>query len=222
MTSLSDEDMPADRPLGPLLPSRQYEQFLPAAEADGLLQWAVENRARFAPARLTGGVLDPSRRQALKLGDLDRFHALLEASIVARLPDIFRDTGTQQFAPDHIEIELTAHGDGAFFRPHSDVPIGVRRDPDSAVALKPFDRLVSAVYYLHRRPKRFSGGTLRLFRIGDTAGQGAFTEYEPRHNSLVAFPSWAFHEVTRVSAGEEPFENWRFAVNIWICRKPGY
>ena len=214
--------MLSDVATGPMLPSRQYGDFLRPAEAAGLLDWALVNRSRFRPAKLTGGVLDLSRRRALKLRDLGPHRAVLEHEILNRLPEIFRDTGTRPFVPDLLELELAGHGHGAFFKTHSDIPIGVKRGADAAVRLKHHDRLVSAVYYLHRKPQAFSGGALRLYRIGDNEGTGEYKEYQPEHNSLVAFGSWAPHEVREVIEPDDQFENWRFAVNIWICRKPGY
>lgn len=207
--------------LGPMLPSRQYSDFLASADAAGLLDWALANRARFRPAKVTGGVLDFTRRRALKLGDLGPHRAILERRLLERLPEIFFDTGTRPFAPDLLELELVGHGHGSFFKPHKDIPIGAKRGTDTGARLKDHDRLVSAVYYLHRKPKTFSGGALRLYRVGDTKGAGEFKEYQPEHNSLVAFPSWVTHEVREVTAPDDLFENWRFAVNIWICRKPG-
>jgi Rps23 Pro-64 3,4-dihydroxylase Tpa1-like proline 4-hydroxylase len=205
-----------------MLPSRQYPDFLTSCEAGALLRWALDNRARFKPAKLTGGVLDPERRRALKLEDLGPHRELLEQRLLDRLPDIFRDTGTPPFQPDLLELELAGHGDGAFFTTHSDIPIGLKRGADPHPALKDHDRLVSGVYYLHNKPRAFSGGALRLYGVGDRKGQGKYRDYEPEHNSLVAFPSWAFHEVREVSCPGDRFEDWRFAVNIWICRKPGY
>jgi Rps23 Pro-64 3,4-dihydroxylase Tpa1-like proline 4-hydroxylase len=80
------------------------------------------------------------------------------------------------------------------------------------------DRLVSAVYYFHSAPKRFTGGTLRLYRMADREGKGDFVEFEPELNSLAVFPSWARHEVRRVACPGCSFDQYRFAVNAWLCR----
>ena len=104
------------------------------------------------------------------------------------------------------EIELVAHGDGGFYRPHIDTFTG---DGDSAGA----NRRLSLVYYFHRRPRAFSGGRLRLLALDGSQP----VAIEPTHDSLLAFPSFAPHEVEPVSSPQDSFENCRFAVNIWLC-----
>jgi Rps23 Pro-64 3,4-dihydroxylase Tpa1-like proline 4-hydroxylase len=101
-------------------------------------------------------------------------------------------------------LELVAHGDGAVFKTHKDTATGVvtGRSP----------RQISMVYYLHSRPKRFTGGQLRYYAIG----QNAFIDIEPGHDVLLAFPSIAPHSVERVACPGVPFADWRFAVNIWL------
>jgi hypothetical protein len=110
---------------------------------------------------------------------------------------------------------------GAFFAHHSDLPVGRGRKPLGGDKTGKQDRLISAVYYFHGRPKRFSGGTLRLYRLGDHDASGDFIEFEPEQNSLVVFPSWVRHEVRPVSCPDCSFEDYRFAVNAWLCRTLG-
>lgn len=83
--------------------------------------------------------------------------------------------------------------------------------------------MLSAVYYFHALPKGFSGGQLRLFRFGadHTAAQSELANHvdlEPVRNSLIAFPSWAYHEVRPVSCPSGDFADFRFALNCWYCR----
>ena len=85
------------------------------------------------------------------------------------------------------------------------------------------DRIISAVYYFHCMPKGFSGGDLRLYRLGaDPLGEGKepgnHVDIEPVRNSMVAFPSWIMHEVRPVSCPSGDFRDYRFAVNCWDCR----
>jgi hypothetical protein len=210
-----------DSHLRPFPPSRQYEGWLEGTELSNLFQWALSNRDRFKPAKVTGGVFDPGKRMAEKLGDLGPHRSMLERRLREHLPEIFRDIGTPVFAPDFIELELVAHGEGAFFVTHTDIPIGSGRKRAGGDGTGRHDRLVSAVYYFHREPKRFSGGALRLYRLGDGRGEGDFAEFHPAQNSLVAFPSWVPHEVRRVSCPGGAFEDCRFALNIWLCRERG-
>jgi Rps23 Pro-64 3,4-dihydroxylase Tpa1-like proline 4-hydroxylase len=209
--------MPSPPPR-PLPPSHQYRDFLSKAEHDALLDWTVANRERFEPARLTGHVIDPKRRIAERVRDLGPHRAMLERRLEENLADIFRRTGTKPFEIEFYELEVAAHGDGAFFAHHSDIPVGRGRAPLGGDKTGKQDRLVSAVYYFHREPKAFSGGTLRLYRLGDHDASGDYAEFEPIDNSLVVFPSWVRHEVMRVSCPDCGFEQYRFAVNAWLCR----
>jgi Rps23 Pro-64 3,4-dihydroxylase Tpa1-like proline 4-hydroxylase len=104
------------------------------------------------------------------------------------------------------EIELLAHGDGSFYRPHIDTFTG---DGASGGA----NRRLSLVYYVHRRPPAFSGGRLRLLGLGG----GEAATIKPAHDSLLAFPSFRPHEVETVSALQDSVEYGRFAANIWLC-----
>jgi Rps23 Pro-64 3,4-dihydroxylase Tpa1-like proline 4-hydroxylase len=108
-----------------------------------------------------------------------------------------------------IELELAAHNDGAHFQLHSDTYAS--HQPARG------DRMLSAVYYFHRAPKRFEGGCLRLHRIGAQPGDEGH-DIPPEQNSLVVFPSWGPHEVMRVSCPSGEFADSRFAVNCWVYR----
>lgn len=205
-------------PPRPLPPCHQYRDFLDPAEHEALLDWTIASAERFEPARLTGHVLDPRRRIAERLKDLGPHWPVLERRLKEKLPDIFRRTGSKPFDVEYFELEIAAHGDGAFFAHHSDIPLGPGRNPLGGDQSGKQDRLVSAVYYFHREPRRFTGGALRLYRLGDHEAEGDYVEFEPEQNSLVVFPSWARHEVRPVSCPECSFEDYRFAVNAWLCK----
>jgi Rps23 Pro-64 3,4-dihydroxylase Tpa1-like proline 4-hydroxylase len=209
-------------PQGPMPPWHQFRDLLGADERRMLLDWTLSQRARFKPAGLAGAGLDPERRVSDKLKDLGPAAAPFEARLQSLLPEIFARTGTRPFEVEHVELELAAHGDGAFFARHSDMPVGPGRRPLGGDEVSGQDRLVSAVYYFHREPKRFSGGALRLFRFGASGDEPAdHADVEPEQNSLVVFPSWAAHEVRPVTVPGGTFEDGRFAVNAWLCRRLG-
>lgn len=208
----------ADLPRKPLPPCHQFRDFLDPSEHAALLDWTIASRERFIPARIAGNILDPARRVAERLNDLGPHRPVFERRLGDALADIFRRTGTRPFEVEFVELEVAAHGDGAFFAPHSDIPIGTNRRPLGGDRTGTQDRLVSAVYYFHREPKRFTGGALRLYRLGDHSASGDFVEFEPEQNSLVVFPSWARHEVRPVACPGCAFEDYRLAVNAWFCR----
>lgn len=205
---------------GPMPPWHQFRDVLPAGEHRALLDWTIANEARFEPARVYAGHV-PSTRTADSLRDIGPSRPLLKARLKAMLPEIFRRTGTRPFEVEKIELEIAAHGDGAFFARHIDIPAGPGRNLYARDGDAYRDRILSAVYYFHCEPKAFSGGALRLHRFGGGDGPDDRVDIEPVQNSLVVFPSWAEHEVMRVACPGGAFANRRFAVNAWFCRTLG-
>jgi SM-20-related protein len=195
----------------------RYPGFLAGEERDGLLRWTLEHRDDFVASRLIGGIVDPQRRVSQRLRDMGPFREVFERRIASVLDDLFRRTGTRPFAPDHVELEIVAHGDGAHFAPHIDIPVGPGRTMGGE-RTGSHDRLLSGVYYFHAEPKAFSGGELRLHRFGDSPGHapGDWVDLAPEQNSLVVFPTWALHEVRTVHCPGGAFAESRFAVNAWL------
>jgi Rps23 Pro-64 3,4-dihydroxylase Tpa1-like proline 4-hydroxylase len=109
--------------------------------------------------------------------------------------------------PSSYEIELVAHGDGAFFSRHIDT-----------YTTRKSQRVISGVYYFHRQPKAFSGGELRLYGLTKGDQTGPFVDVIPENDTLVTFPSWYPHEVLPVRCPSGRLEDSRFAVNCWIMR----
>ena len=142
--------------------------------------------------------------------DLGKFSSLFEEHVRALLPELIDQLRVTPFIAGEIELELVAHNDGAHFALHGDLYTG----QGSARG----DRLLSAVYYFHRAPKAFSGGCLRLHRIGARPGDTG-VDIAPDQNSLVVFPSWAPHEVLTVHCPSGAFGDSRFAVNCWVYRE---
>jgi Rps23 Pro-64 3,4-dihydroxylase Tpa1-like proline 4-hydroxylase len=130
-----------------------------------------------------------------------RFHGILAA--------VRQELGMPWFRLGEVERQLTAHGNGGFFAPHVDTG-----HPITA------NRRISCVYYFHTGPRRFTGGELKLYDTwvtptGSTAA-GTYTTLTPVDNSIVFFPSDAFHEVCPVHCETEAFGNSRFTITIWF------
>jgi Rps23 Pro-64 3,4-dihydroxylase Tpa1-like proline 4-hydroxylase len=203
----------------PMPPFLRRRGFLAPEERRALLAWSYANEARFEPAQLRGMAVDPSVRRSLLLRDLGPLRQVFEARLAALLPTLIEALGLPAFAPSGIELELAAHNDGAHFALHTDTYTQPRSSARS-------HRVVSSVYYFHDEPRGFSGGQLRLHRFGATAASasdsdGALEDIEPEQNCLVAFPSWAPHEVRPVACPTRAFGGSRFAVNAWIHRASG-
>jgi SM-20-related protein len=193
----------------PILPHLRVPDFLDAQAHAALLDWTLANETRFVPAQLAGGLVKPEARRALVLRDLGPLAAALDARMRAEAPRWTAELRSTPFETSEVELELAAHNDGAHFTLHSDT---YARDQVARG-----DRMLSAVYYFHRQPKGFEGGTLRLHRLNAAPGDAGL-DIAPDDNSLVVFPSWGPHEVMPVSCPSRAFADSRFAVNCWIYR----
>jgi SM-20-related protein len=184
--------------------------------ADSLVSYAVLNQARFEKTsvkRADGEGPDPSFRVSSNLREWRPMRIEVKRRMRELFPALLSEVGSPPFELYTIELELVAHGDGAFFGRHIDTYTGLVADVG-------YQRVLSAVYYFHFQPKAFSGGALRLFALAAPAGKDVeFLDIEPEHDTLVVFPSWVPHEVRMVSCPSGSFVDSRFAINCWFCRK---
>jgi Rps23 Pro-64 3,4-dihydroxylase Tpa1-like proline 4-hydroxylase len=188
-----------------------FNDFLPAPMAAALLDWAIENETRFNPTTVghaTGERIDPNVRVSVSVGKFGDVKNELRRRLIELAPALIRDLRVNALEITGTELELVAHNDGAFYRRHIDTATGANAAGESL-------RFISAVYYVHRQPKAFSGGALRLYGFeGDD-----YVDVEPEHNLLAVFPSWAPHQVTPISCPSQAFADSRFAVSIWILSR---
>ena len=198
-------------------------EFLGEGLVAGLLGHVSANQSRFASSRVleqshvveAEGHVDAAVRISSRLADLGAFREQMEQRLLDRLPGLVTDLGLKPFDPTRIELQLVAHGDGAFYKTHIDT----FSTADGSAASR---RVISAIYYFSRLPKGYSGGELRLYdirSIGDNLS--AFTDIEPRRDCLVYFSAWQPHEVRPVRCPSGEFMDSRFAINCWIHEKTG-
>lgn len=183
------------------------EDFLSPQSYRDLLDYTQQRQFDFTSTTITSqtgqNVVDPTRRISQVVYELPKFRALFWEKIYDRLPQVRQILGLDQFAVDHAECQLTAHGDGAFFRRHCDSD----GQPNAM-------RTVSYVYYFFHEPKGFDGGALRLFANEDAS----HVDLTPLNNSIIFFSSNAPHEVLPVSVPSRKFADSRFTINGWIRR----
>ena len=194
-------------------PHRILPDAFDAAFASRLLSYAIDNEQRFEVSRIKRsgeGIINPAARISRLLRDLGALKQDIRARLLDLAPVLMKQLGMTAFTVARAEVELVAHGDGAFYRPHVDTALDERND-DTV-------RLLSAVYYFHVEPRRYSGGALRLHAMGTDGTSGQYVDIEPQHNSLVYFPSWALHEVLPVRCPSRSFADSRFAINCWLLR----
>ena len=194
---------------GRFQPHRILRNWLGQTQAARLLAYGLAAEARFAPTRLNDhgtGRLDAVVRQSCVLKDLGTFAGPLRRKALALQAGLETAFGMPHAPANSTQMEMVAHGDGAFYRPHTDTYAGDEYTPLGR-------RRMTMVYYLHRKPQAFPGGRLRLFDLGGDQS----IEIEPTHDSLLVFPSSATHEVETISCPGNAFADARFAVNIWLC-----
>ena len=181
-----------------------------------LLDHALCNESRFEKSGLRpGGDVDENVRVSRKLTDLGALASKVERQISTWLPSLVAELGLTPFNRTGFEIELVAHGDGAFYRRHIDLRTGSERPEASQ------DRLLSVVYFFFREPRAFAGGALRLYPGAGLAQVAAEEKIDVsvEQDMAVAFSSWMPHEVLPVSCASGAFRDSRFAVNCWVLRE---
>lgn len=186
--------------------------FLDQPLLDALLDHALRQEHALRPTGLGPKAVETVRRQ-YRLSDyceagLGPLEQPFVERIHARFDDIAGQLGIRPFPIARSEVELIAHGDGAMYVAHTDAYTHQQRE------LETTDRIVSMVFYFHRQPKAFTGGEIAVHPMG----RGEPRVLEPANNRLVAFPSFALHEVRKVSCPSGKFADSRFAVNCWLHR----
>ena len=194
--------------------------FLSPAEHRRLLDHVLAHQDAFHESGIIGqdgklGVLDYGFRRSRTLDDarLEEVWEMFERRLAAIVPAVRRELGVPWFPVGKVERQLTVHGTGGFFAPHVDTGSPV-------VA----SRRISCVYYFHETPPRFTGGELRLYDTwvtpNGTTGAPTHTTLAAVDNSIVFFPSDAFHEVCPVEPASDAFGDSRFTVTIWLHEGP--
>ncbi|MEJ2410379.1 MAG: 2OG-Fe(II) oxygenase [Novosphingobium sp.] len=191
------------------------DNFLGSDWGDRLIAFAEEQQAAFQPSRVGASEdlhEDPSVRVSWVLKGLDGLGDELTPLVRAAMADAVPRLGLSAFPEGRLELEMAAHGDGAFFSPHIDTIAHGKVGRAS-------NRAVTGVYYFNRQPKAFSGGELRLLPF-DWKAKGSLNAVEltPQHDSLVLFPSWVPHEVLPICSSSSDFLDSRFAINCWLWK----
>ncbi|WP_078904837.1 2OG-Fe(II) oxygenase [Streptomyces xanthophaeus] len=211
-TEISSRTLPFTDQWSPMLaipaPVCRLENFLGAERADALLEYVISRRADFS----AGTVLDPLSGQASHKGR-DSLVLPVTSEVFSRhladcLPLVQEVLGHRASLTRSLTV-LTAHGEGGHYGVHTD-----------ATRVRDVSTAVSAVYYLHRRPRGFGGGQLRLFDTtvhdGTVRPADSYRTVEPEHDTIVFFPAGAFHEVIPSTCPSGQFADHRFTLTTWI------
>jgi SM-20-related protein len=193
-----------------------FDEFLAPAEVNDLIEYALAHEQEFRVSQVVspgihGGSVDFEYRRSRVLMDLGRHDDVIVNRIQSSLPRILQKLGIEPFSVSRIEAQMTSSGDGDFFRWHTD-------DGHAEVA----SRQVTFVYFLHREPKAFRGGDLRIYESELQNGSYRPTRNRrtivPQQNQAVFFASALAHEITPVECPSGAFADSRFTVNGWFHR----
>ena len=187
-------------------------QFLGEQTADALLERAIASADdTLKPSMIRDHEVVPDFRRSRSRHDFGAPELLAAIDEVLEAVEHTLGVSCRHTEPSY---SLNAHNDGDFYRPHQ----------DTSVEFTP-RRLLTFVYYLHRTPRPFEGGELRVFDAAlplhtETAGrwqERTWRDWEPEHDSIVFFLPTAWHEVRPVSCPSKQHADSRFAINGWLC-----
>ncbi|MFT3768892.1 MAG: 2OG-Fe(II) oxygenase [Minicystis sp.] len=187
----------------------RFTDFLPHDEHERLLAEALALEAQFVESSTEGA---DDYRQSLVIYDAEKLAPTFLAHVRALIPEVCRRLAVPPLPPNaRMELQLTAHNDGHFYKVHTD------NDSLDAAA-----REVSFIYYFHRRPRCFSGGDLVVYEreghYGLKLGPGRPERIDPTDNSIVFFRSARLHEVLPIHCASRAFADSRFTLNGWVWR----
>jgi len=172
--------------------------FLPPELLRDVLALATTERERLEPSTVTTKVA--GYRQSRVMFGFAEIERRVQAEILAALPEVCTALGLDAFTPARIEVQLTAHGDGDFFKVHSDTGAP---ETDGRT-------LTFVIYFQLRQPRGYEGGALRVYQTEiDEAGAprprlDVWRDLVPDDNMVVFFDSRLAHEVlpVRVPSGD--------------------
>ena len=196
-------------------PYVQFDDFLEDQDVDRLIEFVQRHEEDLSPSSVLAAPGDEEAeiRRSRTLFELDEIWPMFEPQLVGLLPTIRREIEEPWFPLHHIERQLSVHHDGDFFGTHND---------NGGPAVR--SRLVTYVYYFNMAPKQFGGGDLWVydyFEQDHVRWKGdEHVILEPRHNSIVFFPSWVHHEVRPVQSMIEGIAGCRMTVNGWFHTPP--
>lgn len=181
------------------------DNFLTSDEHTALMDYIFRRRTDFQRSEVASDESTDPYRACSILADAEIRDLPAAAKIHAvALGDLGEWICGRPFAPRWGSWEIVASGPGDRFRRHLDLT-------DEYVW-----RRFTFLLYLHTHPRRFTGGTLRLYGYEgphvDTTD--AVVDIDPKDNRLVVFSTdTCWHEVIPVEADSEDFAHSRFTLN---------
>ena len=187
----------------------QIDNFLKPQEHQHVLDIAFNKNSEFVNSKTITNAANYRKSSILYATLFPDLYYLVKNKILSALPSVLQQLKHPQFEVTRVEMQMTSHNDGCFYKAHTD-----------AGSEKTKTRELTYVYYFYQEPKQFSGGELKLY---DTQMQNnnfkqkeRFQIVEPRNNSIVFFNSRCKHEVLPISCPSQDFQHGRFTLNGWL------
>ncbi|MGB3238161.1 MAG: 2OG-Fe(II) oxygenase [Geitlerinemataceae cyanobacterium] len=202
-----------DRGTSSFLPASyvQIDDFLSPEENAKALKIAIDNQQQFIASTTTTNAEKYRQSWVLYATLFPDFYDILKKKIIQTVPSALAQLKMPSFLIAKVEMQLTAHNDGCYYKVHND-----------SGSVTTATRELTYVYYFCQDPPQFSEGALRLYDTelkGGVATQySTFKDIEPRNNRMVLFNSRCKHEVLPISCPSKKFEDSRFTMNGWIRR----
>jgi hypothetical protein len=191
------------------------DNFLEERALDHARDLVTERRDRFAAAGIGSGEqrrVDADMRVANRASAGQALRELLLPPLAGILHDRAIETylRTGPVSASSAEMDVVSYPQGGKYHPHRDQFGSVKR-------------ILTAVIYLHKEPKRFQGGDLLLHDEPEDESKNAgwFTRYIPAANSAILFPSTCLHEVTQCFNDTDDLMEGRMAINVWMYAREG-
>lgn len=189
------------------------DDFLPRERMRALHASACDREALFRDALSTNEdappAYDPERRRTLVDWHFEHEREFFERFAVENLNSLQAALGLGAFTLERVELKMTNHVDGGFFKTHCD-----NHQPYAAAG-----RAITWLYYFGEDAPRYRGGDLYIRDSAPTEGTHSpawFTRIAARPNRFVAFPSWFHHAVGPTELRNGTFAQGRFAVSCHI------
>jgi Rps23 Pro-64 3,4-dihydroxylase Tpa1-like proline 4-hydroxylase len=189
----------------------QIDNFLSPEENAEALKIAIDGQQQFITSTTTTNAENYRQSWVLYATLFPDFYELLKKKIIKIVPSVIAQLKMPEFLISKVEMQLTAHNDGCYYKVHND-----SGSPTTAA------RELTYVYYFCQEPPQFSEGALRIYdtelKEGTANQYNTFKDIEPRNNRIVLFNSRCKHEVLPVRCPSKKFEDSRFTLNGWIRR----
>lgn len=190
-----------------------YKDFLPHSTTTTLWDFIKNNKTNFIPATINNtqsqNTIDRTLRNNFFLKNFlseKPLRQIILTEVEKKIPSMWKILPKTTGEYIYTEMKLNVYQHGHYFKIHNDTISSPHKSNK---------RKISFVYFIPNEPKMYQGGELLLYdtKLNPQEAGAIYTKIIPVSNMLIAFPSTALHEVTRVVEKSSEFKNCRFVIN---------